>query len=92
MKSQRLLELLLRLQARSPRSARELAQLLQVSERTIYRDVDALSAAGIPIFAIRGSQGGIALREGYRQAISQLLEHEIRSLFTSGADPLIRPR
>jgi predicted DNA-binding transcriptional regulator YafY len=89
MKSQRLLELLLRLQARSPRSARELAQSLQVTERTIYRDVDALSAAGIPIFTIRGSQGGIALREGYRQAISQLLEHEIRSLFTSGADPLI---
>ncbi len=48
-----------------------------------------MSAAGIPIFTIRGSQGGIALREGYRQAISQLLEHEIRSLFTSGADPLI---
>jgi len=74
MKSQRLLELLLRLQARSPRSARQLAQLLQVTERTIYRDVDALSAAGIPIFTIRGSRGGIALREGYRQAISQLME------------------
>jgi predicted DNA-binding transcriptional regulator YafY len=89
MKSQRLLELLLRLQAKSPRSARELAQLLQVTERTIYRDVDALSAAGIPVITFRGSRGGIGLRDGYRLAISQLLEREIRSLFTSGEDPLI---
>ena len=88
MKSQRLLEILLRLQARSPRSARELAHSLNVTERTIYRDVDALSAAGVPVFTIRGSQGGIGLLEGYRQAISNLVEHEIRALFTSGADPL----
>ena len=88
MKSQRLLEILLRLQARSPRVARELAQSLNVTERTIYRDIDSLSAAGVPVFTIRGSQGGIGLLEGYRQAVSNLVEHEIRALFTSGPDPL----
>jgi predicted DNA-binding transcriptional regulator YafY len=88
MKSQRLLEILLKLQAGSPRSARELARSLNVTERTIFRDVDALSSAGIPVFTIRGSQGGIGLLEGYRQAISNLVEQEIRALFTSGTDPL----
>jgi predicted DNA-binding transcriptional regulator YafY len=87
-KSQRLLEILLLLQARSPRVARELAQSLNVTERTIYRDVDSLSAAGIPVFTIRGSRGGVGLLEGYRQAVSNLLEHEIRALFASGPDPL----
>ena len=88
MKSQRLLEILLLLQARSTRSARELASSLNVTERTIYRDIDSLSSAGVPVFTIRGSRGGIGLLDGYRQAISALLESEIRALFTSGADPL----
>jgi predicted DNA-binding transcriptional regulator YafY len=89
MKSQRLLEILLRLQARSPRSAPELAASLHVDVRTIYRDVDALSAAGVPIFTTRGPRGGISLLEGYRQAVAQLAEDEIRALFVSGTDPLV---
>lgn len=88
MKSSRLLEMVLLLQAKNPRPARELALSLEVSERTIYRDVDALSAAGVPIFATRGALGGIHLVEGYRKAISELEEDEIRALYVAGADPL----
>lgn len=88
MKSQRLLEILLRLQARSPRPAPELAASLGVTVRTIYRDVEALEAAGVPIYTMRGARGGIALLDGYRQAVAQLSEEEVRALFIGGADPL----
>jgi len=86
MKSQRLLEILLRLQARSPRSAPELAAALGVTVRTIYRDVEALEATGVPIYTTREAHGGIALLDGYRQAVAQLSEEEVRALFIGGAD------
>src|SRR5579875_2875180 len=88
MKSARLLRILLLLQTKSPRSARELAAALEVCERTVYRDVEALGAGGVPIFATRGAQGGIHLMEGYRRAISELEEDEIHALYVSGSDPL----
>ncbi|MGA3037357.1 MAG: YafY family protein [Vulcanimicrobiaceae bacterium] len=88
MKSARLLRILLLLQTRSPRSARELADELEVCERTVYRDVEALGAGGVPIFATRGAQGGIHLMEGYRRAIAELDEDEIHALYVSGSDPL----
>jgi predicted DNA-binding transcriptional regulator YafY len=87
-KADRLISLLLLLQSRRRCTARTLAETLEVSERTIYRDVDALGAAGVPVYAERGSNGGIALAGGYRRALTHFNEDEIRALFVSGASPL----
>ena len=89
MKSSRLLEMLLLLQSADRRTAGELAGALEVSERTVYRDVEALSASGVPVYAERGVYGGIVLAAGYRRALTQFGEDEIRALFISGANPLV---
>ena len=88
MKADRLITLLLLLQSARRRTAGALAQALEVSERTIYRDVDALCAAGVPVYTERGPEGGIVLADGYRRALTHFNEEEIRSLFVSGASPL----
>lgn len=61
MRADRLLSLLMLLQARGKLTARELAKELEVAERTVYRDIDALSAAGVPVYGEPGRDGGYAL-------------------------------
>jgi predicted DNA-binding transcriptional regulator YafY len=85
MKADRLVSLLLLLQSAPRRTARELARTLEVSERTIYRDVDALCISGVPVLTERGAEGGISLAEGYRKALMHFGEDEIRALFISGS-------
>jgi predicted DNA-binding transcriptional regulator YafY len=80
MKSDRLLSALLLLQARGRVTERELAERLEVSQRTVHRDMEALSAARVPISAIRGSQGGWELEKGWRTHVPGLDESELRAL------------
>ncbi len=81
MRADRLLSLLMLLQARGKMTARKLAQELEVSERTIYRDIDALSVAGVPIYGESGPEGGYALVDSYHTNLTGLTEGEVRALF-----------
>src|SRR6266487_2979155 len=81
MRADRLLSILLLLQVHRRMTARELARRLEVSDRTIHRDMEALSAAGFPVFAERGSGGGWMLVEGYKTNLTGLNKDEIQALF-----------
>ena len=81
MRADRLLSIMLLLQIYQRLTAGELARRLEVSERTIHRDMEALSTAGVPVVAERGSGGGWALVDGYRTNLTGLNGEEIQTLF-----------
>lgn len=80
MRSDRLLATLLLLQTHGRMSAPELATRLEVSTRTVARDVEALSAAGVPVYVERGRRGGVVLLPGFRTDVSGLTDGEVRAL------------
>jgi predicted DNA-binding transcriptional regulator YafY len=83
MKGDRLLSTLLLLQANGRMTGRDLARRLEVSQRTVHRDMEALSAAGVPIYALRGAQGGWQLDEEWRTQVPGLDDAELRALLIS---------
>src|SRR5215813_11622608 len=92
MRADRLLSILLLLQARGQMTGRELAERLEVSERTVHRDMDALSAAGVPVFALRGLNGGWQLDENYRTQVPGLNENELRAFLMAQPRVIGDPR
>jgi predicted DNA-binding transcriptional regulator YafY len=86
MRADRLLSIMLLLQIYQRLTAGELARRLEVSERTIHRDMEALSTAGVPVTALRGAGGGWALLDGYHTNLTGLNAAEVQTLF-SGLPP-----
>jgi predicted DNA-binding transcriptional regulator YafY len=84
MQASRLLSILMLLQARGRMAAPALAQTLEVSERTILRDIDQLSAAGVPIWGERGRNGGFQLRAGWSTTLTGVTAPEAQALFLAG--------
>ena len=89
MRADRLLSILLQLQVHGRMTSRNLAQRLEVSERTIHRDMSSLGSAGVPVVAERGSRGGWTLMEGYRANLTGLSDAEVQALFVTRPEKLL---
>ncbi|WP_249865489.1 helix-turn-helix transcriptional regulator [Paenibacillus konkukensis] len=90
MRADRLISLIMHLQLEGRMTAKELARRLEVSERTIYRDIEALSAAGVPVYTDSGAGGGISLPKEYRTRLDGLTTPEIHALFVHLAGEPLR--
>lgn len=84
MRASRLLTIQMLLETRGRMSAQALAEMLEVSVRTLYRDVDQLTAAGVPIYAERGRAGGFQLMEGWKTTLTGFTASEAKAVFMSG--------
>ncbi len=84
MRAARVISMLFALQHRGRATAAELAELLEVSERTVRRDVEALGEAGVPIYTSQGRGGGIQLVDSFRARLTSLTVDELHVLFLAG--------
>jgi predicted DNA-binding transcriptional regulator YafY len=84
MRVQRLIAILLLIESRGQMKAKDLARALETSERTIYRDVDALCESGVPLVSATGPNGGIALMDNYRLDLNRLYRDDVVNLYLSG--------
>lgn len=89
MKADRLISILMLLQIHKKLTATELSEKLEVSVRTIYRDIDSLSSIGVPIFSDRGTNGGIKLLGDYKTSLTGINNDELYALFISPGDKIL---
>lgn len=89
MRADRLFAMIMLLQAHRKMTTSKLAEALGVSKRTILRDIDSLSVAGIPLYTEAGRNGGVGLDENYQIALTGLKAMDVRTLFVSGFPNLL---